>query len=354
MIKQFIKKILKQRQQNSFYRTIVLSNKSHVKASKKIRKFCFKHGFSIDDYFTYCLDKNNYRNYIPTIDSFLPRNINDSRLMIVSDNKILFEFLMKDYFNVSQNIAYIDNFGIIRLLHKTSESLIDILKKDEYICKPCSGYDGANIYKICFKNSTFLLNDNVVDENSLLEYLSSFHNFLIQKFIKQHQYAHDIYPESLNTIRIISAFTENKQEHEIICALHRFGSTLSKPADNFSKGGLSSLIDIDTGKLGKITGKTLFDNCGNRLFLSEHPDTGKKVEGVVVPFWNEIKNKIISFSHHIGFFKFIAWDITIGANNEIYVVETNMKSSLDLFQIHCGMKGSKLDLILQGYKNEKK
>ena len=353
MIKVF--KIIKRKYRTrkfNFY--IAKCNKHRNQKNKKVLYFCRKYGFSIDDYYTYQLFKNDYKNYISTLDSYIPRDINDPQMMVISDNKVIFPYFMDHFFNVAENVALIDQNGKIEQYSSVDMTLLEFMKKNPVICKPFNGYDGQKIFNIFYCNNHFIVNGMILSERELVPFLSDKHNFLIQKQIKPHEYSKTIFPFSLNTIRIITCKNKLTGLHEIVCAVHRFGTQKSKPVDNFAQGGISALIDIPSGMLGKATSWYLEDKNNNRLFLSKHPDTESQIEGVVVPHWDAIKNKLMDFSKNAPFFKFIAWDIAINETGDIIIIETNMKSSLDVFQVHFGMKNTKLDYYLQEFKHERK
>ena len=82
-------------------KAIVKSNKYNFKYTGKEYAFCKKHGFSISEYKLYQLDKNDYRTYISTLESFYPR-YNNGKMTIVSDNKFVFPYILSNYFRVAK------------------------------------------------------------------------------------------------------------------------------------------------------------------------------------------------------------------------------------------------------------
>ena len=146
---------------------------------------------------------------------------------------------------------------------------------------------------------------------------------------------------TVNTLRIVSIRPEGETRHEIVGALQRIGTDASAPVDNFSQGGLTALIDLDSGVLGKASSGDYFDRDGKRIFLSKHPDTGAQIEGVAVPNWKEIKDKIVEVTEQLPFFEYIAWDLVV-RDHGVSVLETNMKSSLNIFQVHGGARNTLL------------
>lgn len=328
-------------------KAVIKSNKYKFKYTGKEYAFCKKYGFSISEYKLYQLDKNDHKAYISTLESFYPR-YNNGKMTIISDNKFVFPYILSRYFKTAKNYAYIDRGDIIPVEDScvNKENLIEFLKEHQVILKPIGGWDGFGIKKIVFKDGVFFVNNEETSAEKLRGNILGLKEYLMQEVVIQHEYADNLYKDSLNTIRVISAKKEDGLAHEIICAVQRIGTITSAPADNFAQGGISSIIDIETGLLSEATGATTFGSDGDRIFYSQHPTSGGQISGIRVPFWDEIKEKIVIFTQQFPFFKFIAWDIAIGQNGEIFAIETNMKSSLDLFQVHGGMKDTKLYNIL--------
>ena len=114
-------------------------------------------------------------------------------------------------------------------------------------------------------------------------------------------------------------------------AVHRFGTSLSKPVDNWTQGGLSSSIDLKTGELGKAVS---YPFSGTLDFQENHPETKTRISGVVVPRWKAIKAKILGMAKSLPFIPYIGWDIVV-TEDSFKVIEGNNHSSIDLFQVHC-------------------
>ncbi len=70
-------------------------------------------------------------------------------------------------------------------------------------------------------------------------------NYIIQTGVKQAAALNEIYPDSINTFRII---TENfSGQPRIVAALLRIGQSGSY-VDNFTQGGIALGIDLESGQ----------------------------------------------------------------------------------------------------------
>src|SRR5699024_5670137 len=122
------------------------------------------------------------------------------------------------------------------------------------------------------------------------------------------------------------------ENHEpfIARAVQRIGSKTSKGLDNFTMGGYSANIDIETGILSeaatKIGGKEL-------EWYDKHPDTGAQIKGVQVPRWDEIKKKLLNIMREMPYLKYAGWDIVL-TDEDIVTIEGNNHSQVGVMQLH--------------------
>lgn len=301
-----------------------------------------KYGFSMSESSLYNLNEKNYKDYISTWEAFQPR-ILDSKYFAISDDKYLFSLVFGQYVKVAETFALINNGKILSLCPRLNpEKLYEfIIKNNGAVIKDRCGCDGFDVYVFNVINKQVYYKSNLIDEDRLIEIVSSFKNGIIQDKLVQGDFENKIFDKSINTIRIISMRKKGEAKHEIVAALQRIGNNQSAPVDNFNQGGYSALIDLETGELGTATGMMAVDENGHRIFYENHPDTNSQIKGLKIPNWIEIKNTICELTEKIPFFEFIAWDIVV-LNDGMAVIETNMKSSLNVFQIHGGLRNKNL------------
>ena len=117
--------------------------------------------------------------------------------------------------------------------------------------------------------------------------------------------------------------------------------------DNGSKGGLVSRIDLDAGTLSAA--KSLHD-------LNEyqyHPDSGNRIEGIMIPGWSEIKLQILEVCKKMPYMDFIAWDLLM-SDEGICVIEANSSSGVNIIQLWGGQKNGVLGDFFSYYEVIKK
>lgn len=303
-----------------------------------------KYGFNMSASYICDLKNNNFREYISTWEATQTRVGSNPDFFVISADKMLFGMVYGKLINVPEVWATVTN-GKIDSVNGTGinrENIYEyLLNNNGGVLKWRAGCDGFGINIFKSINKKLYSNDVEITEENLLEIIDKCVYCILQKRVVQGNFENEIFDKAVNTIRIISVRKDGEVEHEIIGAIHRFGTNKSAPVDNFCQGGGSALIDLETGRLGKMTCSNSYDENGKRIFYSNHPDTGAQIEGVKIPGWDKIKSRIIYLTREIPFFEFTAWDIAL-TDDDIELIEINMSSGLNMFQVHEGMRNALL------------
>ena len=341
-VKKIIKQIIRNRGKKKD-KINVLSSSHQVMVYKVGKEFDYKkHGFSLYESVLFNLNKNDYHEYISTWEAYQPR-YNLSEYHKISDDKYLFSIVFGKYIETPVSYGLI-NDGIIEPLSPElqKDCLYDFLiKKSGGVIKDRFGYNGYNIYVFKVIDNYLFYRDKQISKTDLDEIVLNFNRGLIQSIITQGAFENSIYNKSINTIRLITIKKEGTVEHEAVCAVQRIGSDRCAPVDNFSQGGYSSLINLETGELGPITSPMSKDAEMNQIFYDKHPDNGIQVKGKIIPNWQNIKQQVVDLTRKIPFYNYVAWDIVL-KDDGIAVIEINMKSSLCVVQVHGGMRNTKM------------
>ncbi|MDG6224283.1 MAG: sugar-transfer associated ATP-grasp domain-containing protein [Candidatus Thermoplasmatota archaeon] len=139
-------------------------------------------------------------------------------------------------------------------------------------------------------------------------------DFIVQRFIDQHHRIACFHPGSVNTIRVMTARTNNSIEH--LSMILRVGLGFSRN-DNMTTGGLAIGIDI-SGKMRKRS----FDDFFRRY--DRHPDTNITFNGYPIPCYD----KVLEFTSHLHrklrYFQFASWDVAFDKKRGPIMVEVNL------------------------------
>ena len=201
-------------------------------------------------------------------------------------------------------------------------------KHSEFVLKPKLGLGGHSVIKIKINEIT-----------DLKEFHSRMNTeeLFVEELIIQHDDWAILSPNSVNTLRVMTEAVNGKSR--IIFAGARIGSGKSI-ADNFHQGGMAVLIDLETGT---------FKGNGYDKKLNEYKKShnGVKLDGYVIPYWNEIKEMVLKAALVNDKINLVGWDVAITKNGP-EIIEGNRGPGWDLVQITLN-KGTKymVDEILE-------
>lgn len=182
----------------------------------------------------------------------------------------------------------------------------------DYVRDYITSNPGKYVYKI--DNSQSGKGVFILDENLKLNKLMQKKNGVLQSYIKQHRFFHEIVSNSVATIRLT---TVNDQHGNITLrgAYLRVGRALDNKVSSAS--GVRIPIDLKTGKLGDFG----YDN--NLTEFATHPDTGYVFREKTLPIFFDIKKEVLALHSKVPFTRIVGWDVVVDYKNSIKVMEWN-------------------------------
>lgn len=308
--------------------------KSSIKIAMKNKLFCYSKGFLSESYILYDLKNNDYSYFLSDKNRFLNApNINSMNTSIL-DNKLIFCILFKNVTEIVKPLSllrYKEMYLFPKMDRFSSANLDEVVFQlfdttdNDFILKPICGGGGSGISKITIniKNGKTLLlgllNNKRIEEG-----------FLLYQKYEQKGFSHNIYPDTLNTLRILTMIDPIDHKPFIAAAVHRFGTEQSEVVDNWSSGGLSASINIENGKL---TDAIQFPQNNKLISHIVHPDSFEKIENETVPNWEKIVSTVLDLAKSISFLPYVGWDIVL-SDDKILILEANSNSDVNLLQVH--------------------
>jgi len=150
---------------------------------------------------------------------------------------------------------------------------------------------------------------------------------IVQPRMKPHPGLAKITSGALPTLRVLTCLDENN-EPQVMTAMIRTSFGANKTVDNLHAGGIGTLVDVDTGKLGKASNLGADARLG---WFSAHPDTGAPIEGILVPCWEDVKRQAVAAHRAFDDRVVIGWDIAVLEDGPIFI-EGNGNPDLDILQ----------------------
>lgn len=187
------------------------------------------------------------------------------------------------------------------------DSVIRLAKEKQVLAlKPDEGSHGDGFYRLEWTGTEFLLNGESATEESVLAILQDTKNqYLVTEFIQMHPVLAEIYPHSVNTIRLL-VFKKDGVTPEIGNAYLRIGSLKSGYVDNTAAGGMLAQINPATGQFGDAK---ILDN-GRIADCPRHPDTDVAIEGVI-PHWDYAVQKVLDIAASMPQLEYLGFDLAI-------------------------------------------
>ena len=249
----------------------------------------FKYGAGYTDY-TYCqfykLKGDKRRSYLTrTMQNELVRRLNNREYYHCFQNKLEFNKL----FAKLVNRKYLD------LKTASKEDFIEFVKgRSEIMAKPVDGIGGHGVKRIPIDAST--------DLDRLYATCKLENRTLVEEVIQQHHALQELYPQGVNTVRMVTILTGDQVE--VMWAGLKIGSNGSV-VDNVAEGGICAWLDRETGVV--ITPAANYDGD----IFETHPNTGVKIPGFQVPNFEAVKQLAQTAARMIPQIRYVGWDIAV-------------------------------------------
>jgi len=289
----------------------------------------WRKGFLAEKYTLYQFDKHNYKNYLSDYHNSMARWINEPFNEMLT-NKLIFSECVGKYIKVPETYGIFVSGQFSSNSDKTLETLLS--EFNIFVVKTVSGGGGKGVYIIKKENGDrFLINKTTTyNTRELLEFFTTLNNYIFTEFIEPSDFSKSLNATSVNTMRIVTLIDPITNKAFIARAVQRIGVAASAPQDNFTKGGLSAAIDLETGQLSDCT---RHPKTKEHKRYSHHPDTNIKIEGITIPDWKSIATQIVNAANSLPMLKVIGWDFVI-SNNGLVAIEGNHHPDPDVLQGH--------------------
>ena len=200
--------------------------------------------------------------------------------------------------------------------------------------KEIAGYKGSGAFAIEKKGGIYYINGESVAVDEIIGRIPSRQRFIVQKRVEQHSAINKIYPDALNTVRVVSVVNGN--EIVILGSLLRIGANGSV-VDNWAHGGVAVGVNSDGTLMKWGLYKPSYGTKTDR-----HPNSGVIFEEYRLPFWEETLALVKESHRKLSCIATIGWDIAITEMGPV-VIEGNDDYDGALLQACTG--GKKQDFL---------
>jgi len=154
--------------------------------------------------------------------------------------------------------------------------------------------------------------------------------FLLQEEVRAHASVRELFPGSLNTLRVHAYRPQVGGPSRVVVTVQRIGRAATAPVDSFSRGGLVARVQPDatlTAAVAPITDR-------RRQEHTRHPDTGAQIEGRTVPRYQEAVALVLAAMDLWPRARWVGWDIAIGEDGPLIIEGNTNWPSIRLLQAH--------------------
>jgi glutathione synthase/RimK-type ligase-like ATP-grasp enzyme len=250
--------------------------------------------------------------------TIITRGINNSICKKYNDKTEIYKFEDKAIFNKIFDKYLNRDWMKLDGEEENLKLFVEFCKKHPIIVvKPLDASCGKGVEKLDTKG---------MDIKSLYHKLIRNKQTLIEEVAEQHKVLNDIYPLSVNTLRVVTL------NHKVVTAYLRIGND-GNVVDNFNHGGMVTAVNVETGLIE-------FPAIDKATKVYEiHPYTNKPIVGTQIPMWEDVKKLCIEASKVVPKVGYVAWDVCLGSKKPC-LIEGNDFPGHDLYQLPVHRKGN--------------
>ena len=287
------------------------TGKSRISIFNDMRKCAVKYGAGYSDYDLFEM----YNLTEDERDTYITRGRNNDLIKKYNNPEYGHFFRNKTEFNTLFK-KYVKRDWIIAK-YAMKDKVLDFINKHQvFMAKPINGTCGKGIEKVNLKDYSNAL--------EVYEYLTSDNKeFELEELIIQGKEVNKIYPDAVNTVRIVTILDDFDTPH-VICAYFRIGN--GKHVDNFNSGGMVAPVDEETGiVIDKAIDK-------NKNLYDKHPLTNAQIKGFKFPDWDKALDMVKEASKVVPEMRYIGWDVCFSSKGPV-LVEGNEYPGHDIYQL---------------------
>ncbi len=214
--------------------------------------------------------------------------MNPIKERVILDDKTKFKEYYKDFIiHLCFDLNDLENKeNAVKLLNNTSRKLV---------FKVANGKCGKQV---------IIKDASQFNPESLVAFMKTEKFDLVEEFIIQHPLLSELSPSAVNTIRIFTQLDSNNNVHLLGSRLRISVNSL---VDNMAAGNMAALIDEKTGV---ISGKAVYSDI-TKPNVDFHPITNIRINGFIIPFWQECLDLVTKAALKHPKNKSIGWDIAV-------------------------------------------
>lgn len=245
----------------------------------------------------------NYWTLAAERDAGNRRHEESSQIALLRDKYLFYLYMSRFGLPVPKVFAMISN-GQVLDAGLNEMTMDDLKERKDYFLKSIDGEAGEFVKHI----DTFDNLKAMYDEGTLKK-----GRYILQERIIQNELMNAIYPESINTYRIITIMKNGKPMY--FSSACRIGTSISGHIDNWAAGGIAVGIDRETGHFKQWA----FFKPSHGRKVDVHPDTGVRFAECKAPYFEEAVELCLKAHSYFYGVQSIGWDVAISKDGPCFI-----------------------------------
>ncbi len=227
---------------------------------------------------------------------------------------------------LSSGIPVPDNYLLVSKREDLAEAIDVAMRAPGFVLKPSEGFGGEGIIVVHRREGdVFVTSEGRLRSEDLIQHLTNIldgayndgrpDEALVEALVENHPALKPIAPRGVPDVRVICFLGYP------VMAMLRLPTRRSGGKANLHMGAVGAGVEISTGSINFATWKG--------QLVRRHPDTGKKLLGFQVPFWEDIL-EIASEAQRISGLGFAGVDIVFDNLRGPLVLEVNRRPGLEI------------------------
>jgi hypothetical protein len=245
---------------------------------------------------------------------YFPHGNNSLKYNIIFTNKLIqkaiFHFFKLPTPELLTTIG--DNYEIRE--QSQLNNFLTAIERD-IVIKQISGTHGDGFLSLSRKGEQFFVGDKLFTNQMIWDHMREGFSkgYLVEEKVTNSNQIYSIYPDSLNTFRVVMIKTNDNKWNQACCYL-RLGQQ-GKHVDNLCAGGVFALVGSEGKTIAAYDART-------SQALNTHPDTGNRLIDIEFDSYKDVVELARNASEKFHFMGSIGWDIAATDKGPL-IIEAN-------------------------------
>jgi len=292
-------------------------------------------GFSSESALHYRLTRQTVGEYPPDLFQYRATFGTNPYLWPILHDKLLFDAYFGPVVPTPRvQVAILNGAPFGGQLEGELEGVLDQLRSGmDFVVKPLRGGGGQGVHFLSGGPTGPTLDGVETTVDSVAKWFGTLPYHGLYERVQQHAVTAELFPEALNTFRVL-VYRDLEGIHRVFAPVLRVGTASSKPTDSCSLGGISCLIDPDSGRIASAVSRS---PDGGQHAFERHPDSGTMLVGLEVPQWKQVTDLLLSIHSANPSLDLVGWDVALSEAGPV-IIEGNHNPGMKAQLIHASLR----------------